>query len=255
MVTQRCCQQTEVKTRLKKKKKEPLNESAITHLRCFSINSWWWSLLIPGSAHSNEVAAPDCGLWENKRRLSVESLEQCWAPARKMKLCSHWVLSISMRADGDHAWGTVGMTKQRWVRHWLVCRENFPRPSEEKHTQAFSGRWHLADVVDFLRNNTIHGLERTVVARPVQLYNQLYNQLYSCFLRRDLQQRLVEVFGMRLLDKGVLSSATCDSSCASSADKGRCRWITRRQKQKDRVGKGSRRRPPSSLGVWSTLAH
>lgn len=98
-----------------------------------------------------------------------ERTSAAWAPARTMKLCSHRVLSISMRADGDHAWGTVGMTKQRWVRHWLVCRENFPRPSEEKHTQACSGRWHLADVVDFLCNNTTHGLERTVVARPADI--------------------------------------------------------------------------------------
>lgn len=124
---------------------------------CYSSSAWLSVMrsLLPTAASER-----------NDHRLSVGSLDQSLAPATTMKHSSHRVLSISMRVDGDHARGTVGMTKQRWVRHWLLCRENFPRPSEEKHSDLL---WPLAPrwrVVEILCNDTIQRLERKVVALP-----------------------------------------------------------------------------------------
>lgn len=45
------------------------------------INSWWWSLLILGLTHANEVAAPDISLWE----ISSTSQWELWNSTRQQK--------------------------------------------------------------------------------------------------------------------------------------------------------------------------
>lgn len=98
-----------------------------------------------------------------------------------MKHSSHRVLSISMWADSDHAPGTVGMTKQRWVRHWLLCRENFPRPSEEKHSGLLwplAPRWRGAE---FLCNNMILRLERSKASdNGVRCFKRNHRETMAC---------------------------------------------------------------------------